>query len=101
MTYAVRLHANAQRDFDRAVAWYAAEAPAEVPCFVDDFIATARRLEVFPHLAPLVHRGARRANLTTYPYQLWYRALDQANVIEVIALLHHRQDPAQLSERLA
>ncbi|HIZ34538.1 MAG TPA: type II toxin-antitoxin system RelE/ParE family toxin [Candidatus Ruania gallistercoris] len=101
MSYAVRLHANAQRDFARAIAWYAAEAPTEVPRFVDDFIATARRLEVFPHLAPLVYRGARRANLTTYPYQLWYRALDQANVIEVIALLHHRQDPAQFGERLS
>lgn len=50
--------------------------------------------------SPELRRGSRRANLDVFPYQLWYRVHEGAQVVEIIALLHHRQDPAQLSDRL-
>lgn len=100
MTHHVRLTSNARQDRDSVLAWYDAEAPDQIERFIDEFYATARRLEDFPHAGPVVHRGTRRVNLRVFPYQLWYRVHDEAQVVEIIAILHHRQDPEQLSDRL-
>ncbi len=100
MTFAVSLSANAQRDFDRVQAYYDAHAPEQTERIVDEFFAAARRLREFPYSAPVVRGAARRVNLRVFPYQLWYRVRDEAKVVEIIAVLHHRQDPARLDERL-
>lgn len=99
MTFAVSLGADAQRDFYRAQAYYDAEAPHETERFADEFFATARRLTDFPYSSPELRRGARRANLRVFPYQLWYRVHDDTSVVEIIAVLHHRQDSEQLNDR--
>lgn len=100
MTFAVSLNAAAQQDFYRAQAYYDTEAPHETARFVDEFFTTARRLTAFPHLSPELRHGARRANLRVFPYQLWYRVRDDASIVEIIAVLHHRQDSEQLNDRL-
>lgn len=100
MTFAVRLHANAQRDFYRAQAYYDAEAPDQTERFIAEFFATAGRLAEFPYSAPELHGGVRRANLQAFPYQLWYRLYDDARAVEVVAVLHHRQDMAEFGDRL-
>lgn len=100
MTYRVRLTRNAQLDRDRILAWYDAEASHQSERFIDEFYAAARRLEDFPRSSPELHGGARRANLHVFPYQLWYRVSDEAHEVEVIAVLHHRQDSAECDDRL-
>ena len=100
MTFLVRLAANARRDFHRARAYYDIEAPEETDRFVAEFFATARRLADFPYSSPELRGGARRASLHVFPYQLWYRVRDEALEIEVIALLHHRQDSDGFRDRL-
>lgn len=100
MTFRVRLSLKAQRDRDLVLAWYDVEAPDQSELFIDEFYAMARRLEDYPHAGAVVRDGARRISLQVFPYQLWYRVHDQARVVEIIALLHHRRDPESLSERL-
>lgn len=100
MTFAVSLSANAQRDFYRAQKYYDAEAPEQSERFVDEFFATTRRLQDFPYSAPAVRGAARRVSLHVFPYQLWYRVRDEQEAIEIIAVLHHRQDSAQLEDQL-
>lgn len=100
MTYRVRLAPNARQDRDDALAWYDAEAPDQSERFIDELYATARRLEDFPHSGKVVHRGVRRVTLHVFPYQLWYRVNDEARVVELIAVLHHRRDPARVDDRL-
>ena len=100
MTYDVRLTSTARQDRDRVLAWYDTEAPDQTERFIDEFYAAARRLEDFPHSGPVIRRGARRVSLHVFPYQLWYRAHDDAEAVEIIAVLHHRQDPARLDDRL-
>lgn len=51
MTYRVRLTRNAQRDRDRILAWHDAEAPDRGEWFIDEFYATARRLQDLPQRA--------------------------------------------------
>ncbi|WP_163540897.1 type II toxin-antitoxin system RelE/ParE family toxin [Occultella kanbiaonis] len=101
MTHRVRLTRSAERDRNRAIAWYDAEAPDQTERFIDDFYVAARRLEEFPHSGPVVRSGARRVSLRLFPYQLWYRVHDEAKVVEIIAVLHHRQDPERLNDRLS
>lgn len=100
MTFAVRLHVNAQWDFYRVQAYYDAEAPDQTERFVAEFFATSGRLAEFPYASPELCGGARRANLHVFPYQLWYRVSDEAQEVEVIAVLHHRQDSAEFDGRL-
>lgn len=100
MTFAVSLSFNAQRDFHRAQAYYDAEAPEQTDRFIDEFFTTTRLIQDFPHSAPAVRGSARRASLRVFPYQVWYRVRSEADVIEVIAVLHHRQDPERIAERL-
>ena len=100
MTFAVSLAADAQRDFYRAQAYYDAEAPHETERFVYEFFAAARRLTDFPYSSPELRNGARRANLRVFPYQIWYQVHGDTSIVEIIAVLHHRQDPAQMNDRL-
>lgn len=100
MTFAVRLHANAQRDFYRAQAYYDAEAPDQTERFIAEFFATAGRLAEFPNSGPELRGGARRANLHVFPYQLWYRVHEGVQEVEILAVLHHRQDSAEFGDRL-
>jgi plasmid stabilization system protein ParE len=100
VTFVVRLHANAQRDFWEAQAYYDPEAPDQTERFIDEFFGTVRLLAEFPYSSPELRRGARRANLPVFPYQLWYLIDDAAKIVQVIAVLHHRQDPARLNPRL-
>jgi plasmid stabilization system protein ParE len=100
VTYRVRLTRNAQRDRDRALAWYDAEAPGQSERFIDEFYATARRLQDLPYSSPVMRGGARRTNLHVFPYQLWYRVHEEAQEVEVVAMLHHRQDSSEFDGRL-
>lgn len=100
MTYQVRLTSNARRDRDRVLIWYDAEAPEQTERFIDEFYVSARRLGDFPHSGPVVRRGTRRVSLHVFPYQLWYRVHEDAKVVEIIAVLHHRQGPEVLNQRI-
>ncbi|MDR1428627.1 MAG: type II toxin-antitoxin system RelE/ParE family toxin [Bifidobacteriaceae bacterium] len=91
---------DARRDFYRARAYYDQEAPHQTDRFVDEFFATAGRLSEFPHSSPELHDGARRANLHIFPYELWYRVHNEAGIVEILALLHHRQDPDGFADGL-
>jgi plasmid stabilization system protein ParE len=100
VTYRVHLTRNAQRDRDRILAWYDADAPEESQRFIDEFYAIARRLEDFPYSAPELRESSRRVSLRVFPYQLWYRVHEEMQEVEIIAVLHHRQDPAEFGDRL-
>lgn len=100
MTFVVRFRVDAQHDFNRALAYYAAEVPHETERFIDEAFTAAGRLAQFPYSSPELRRDARRANLRVFPYQLWYRVHDEAEVVEIIAVLHHRQDSARFAGRL-
>lgn len=100
MTFAASLSGDAQRDFYRAQAHYDAEAPEQTDRFVDEFFAASRRLQDFPYSAPVIRGTVRRVSLRVFPYQVWYRVQDEAKAIEIIAVLHYRQDPTRLDKRV-
>lgn len=100
VTYAVLVRAVAEQDAERARHWYAVHAPAQAERFIDDLAAVVARVREAPHAYPALRRDARRAALKVFPYLLWYRCHDDLEVVEVLALVHERQDASRLRGRL-
>lgn len=96
MKFEIRLGTGAQRDFYQAQAYYDREALEQTGRFVDEFFETTRRLADFPYLAPMIRGAVRRVSLRVFPYQVWYRVDDELKVVEVLALLHDRQDNSRI-----
>lgn len=100
MTYSVLVRSSAERDIEHALDWYAEHAPEQVDRFVDELAAVVERIKDYPRSFRPLRREARRAPLRVFPYLLWYRCLDEVEIIEILALVHGRQDTGQLQDRL-
>jgi len=100
VTFSVLVRASARQDIEHAQAWYAEHAPEQVPRFVEQLAAAIQRVREHPHAHRFHREDARRATLRVFPYSLWFRAHDESQVVEVLALVHERQDPGRLGDRL-
>ncbi len=98
----MRLHLrrDARRDIERAADWFAVEAPEQVPRFFAQVDAATARILFRPLLARVLRADARRVHLKVYPYELWYLVHEDLALIEVVALVHDRQDPSTMLARL-
>ena len=101
MSFSVLVRDAARQDIDRAQAWYAEHAPGQVERFLEQLAATLSRVRDNPHAFRSLLRDARRATLRVFPYSVWYRTHDELHVVEVLALVHERQDAVGLSDRLS
>ena len=59
--------------------------------------SAVERLVEAPTLHAVIGRGVRRVLLLRFPYADYFRV--DANMIEVIAVLHHRRDAAEWRRR--
>lgn len=100
MTYTIRVLATAERDIERAIDWYAVEAPAHVERFEAELHRAIAKIAPHPLVPRVLASGARRIHVEVYPYELWYLVHDDLEVIEIIALIHHRQDRSAFLERI-
>lgn len=100
MSYSVLFRDNAERDAERAQDWYVLHALEQVDRFVDDLAATVTSILHSPYAFRILRRDARRAALKIFPYLVWYRIHDEHQVIEVLAVVHERQDGERLQSRL-
>lgn len=100
MRHLVRLRLSAECDVERAEVHYDEVAPDQTDRFAAELLAALRLLEGFPGIGKPLRRGARRCNLKVFPYQLWYRVYDDAEYVEILAVLSHSQDLDNLTKRL-
>lgn len=100
MTLKVLVTAEAEEDFLVARSWYEANAPDQVVRLLGELDAVIERIRLFPSSFAPVYREARRVRLRVFPYQLWFRLLESRGVIEVVALVHVRQDRLGFVARL-
>lgn len=100
MTYTIRVLAAAERDIERATDWYAVEAPAHVERFEAELHRAIAKIAPHPLVPRVLVSGARRTHLEVYPYELWYLVYDDLRVIEIIALIHDRQDLSEFVSRI-
>ena len=81
----------AEADLENAAGWYDEERPGLATRFFSDVDQTFARIRERPLQFPIVSRDVRRALLQTFPYAVYFRALDEAVV--VLAVLHLRRNP--------
>lgn len=89
----------AQEDIEDARAWYASTVPPPVKERFDAALAdTIEHALELPRAFPVVHRGdLRRALVTGFPYQLFYRI--RSGAVVVIALTHSARHPRAWERR--
>jgi len=85
---------------ERAQDWYALEAPAQVDRFADELTAAIERIRTRPLLFAALRQEVRRAHLNVFPHEVWYLVHEALQLVEVVALVHDRQDPSLLATRL-
>jgi plasmid stabilization system protein ParE len=88
---------------ERAQDWYAMEAPGQVDRFADELAAAIERIRARPLLFAALHQEVRRSHLNVFPHEVWYlvhEELQLVELVELVALVHDRQDPSLLATRL-
>lgn len=98
----VVFHPAARDELREAREWYEAQRPGlgdELGAVVGLAID---RIREFPDAYPEVLPTVRRAVLSRFPYSLFYRRRpSNADVVEILAVFHHRRDPATWRRRAA
>jgi len=88
----------AQEDIEEARAWYASTVPPVKERFDAALADTIEHALELPRAFPVVHRGdLRRALVTGFPYQLFYRI--RSGAVVVIALTHSARHPRAWKRR--
>ncbi|HEY8021625.1 MAG TPA: type II toxin-antitoxin system RelE/ParE family toxin [Thermoanaerobaculia bacterium] len=93
----VRIGAAAQRDVLEAQAWYAAQRPGldlELRAELDRTLENIRRA---PEAFPVLYKQARRANLSRFPYGLFY--VIRTDCLFVLAVVRHARHPRHWKRR--
>jgi len=97
MTLPVVLTPQAEAELDDAAQWYEQQAAGLGTDLVEAVQRTLSLIENLPELYPVAHGTLRRGLLQRFPYAVYYRV--HADRIEVVAIFHHRRDPAEWQRR--
>jgi len=92
----IRYTSSALADIETAYNWYEDHDKGLGDRFIADVRETAARIDANPQGYARRINKARKANLSQFPYALWFRA-EQNNLI--VACLHHKRDPRLARER--
>ena len=92
----LEFHPDAAEEFVATVDYYSAERVGLGRRFRDAVVEAIDRVEQFPDVGRLV-AGWRRVPIANFPYDLVYRVKEE--VIEVLALAHHRRRPGYWKAR--
>lgn len=100
MTHQILVRQAAEVDLNRARDWYTLEAPHVVARFEAELDAVFQRIADTPRQFRTVVGDARRTHLRVFPYEVWFREHEEIQVVEVIAVVHDRQDLARFQQRV-
>lgn len=89
---------SAETDLDEAARWYDDQRAGLGLRFLDAVDVLFDRIRATPLQFPHVSTDVRRALLQTFPYAVYFRAIDDAVI--VFAVLHLRRDPRTWQGRL-
>ncbi|HVX38032.1 MAG TPA: type II toxin-antitoxin system RelE/ParE family toxin [Gemmatimonadaceae bacterium] len=102
MTPRFVFHPAARAELREARDWYDGQRSGLGRELGDVVATTLERIAAHPEAYPAVFGTLRRAVLSRFPYALFYRRRAAApDVIEVLAVFHHRRDPATWRRRAA
>lgn len=94
----IRLSRPAQRDIAVAKDWYADQQVPNLDLrFLYELEAVFQYVEAYPAGYPVVHKDVRRANLSRFPYAVFYHLRDDRPY--VLAVMHHARHPSLWKRR--
>jgi len=98
MRFPVKIRPEALDDLLTARDWYDARRPGFGTKLLDAFDHAVERISNTPEGYERVVGVVRRIVLPQFPYVVYFR--DQTNAVEVIAVLHGRQDDRTWRDRV-
>jgi plasmid stabilization system protein ParE len=81
----------ADAEVDAALAWYAERSLLAASGFLHELSKTINRIVEAPHRYPKAEHSTRQIRFDRFPYSIYYRIADDANV--VIAVAHAKRRP--------
>ena len=90
----------AEQDIAEAITWYIDHAPVQAERLLDELNSMMTRVRESPKAFRTVHAEVRRAALRVFPYLVWFVFDEDADRVQVLAVTHHRRDPAAVRARL-
>lgn len=98
MSAEVRLRPVARVEFDEGADWYNERRAGQGVSFIGAVDAAITEIANAPNRYPVVHESIRVHSVKGFPYQVFYRELED-HVVEVLAIFHVRRDPKIWQER--
>jgi len=89
---------EAEADVAKARRWYEKQKPGLGRAFQAALRRAEDLLKRHPAAFPVVHGVYRRLVLRQFPYSVYYQPLDEDR-LEIVAVLHQRQDEEMLDDR--
>ena len=90
--YNVLLQPRAKEELQQAISYYAAlEVRSLVGNFIQSFEETLNALEVNPHFQ-IKHPPYRACKMNKFPYILFFRVIEELELIAVESIFHTSQD---------
>jgi plasmid stabilization system protein ParE len=95
----IRVHPEAQREAEAAVAWYGQRSPHAAGRLVVELRSALNRIQQSPSQFPKLAFDTRRNILGRFPYLIVFR--ETTTEIEIVAFAHGRRRPGYWRERLS
>ena len=98
MRRTVRLREEADRDLTDTALWYELQRSRLGHEFLDDALQLIDRIAEQPHSYPVVHRNARRALLSRFPFAVYFW-IDDPDIV-IFAVIHGSRHPRRWQTRI-
>ena|ERR1700690_1665151 len=92
-----RFHPQAWQELEAADDWYRERSPEASVRFLAAAYDALESLAKWPRRWPNYLHGTRRFVLYRFPFSIVYR--DEATIVSVVALAHHRRKPGYWKKR--
>jgi len=89
-------HPAVDAEIKAAAAWYEERCPGLGDQFVEAVRAMVRSVQRTPLRYAIRFEDLRRANLTRFPYSVWFFV--HGDGVYILAVLHHKRDQRALLE---
>lgn len=92
------IHPDVWIDIDKALSYYAEIDRDLVRRWRKEFNDGVKLAQHYPYIGPEGVAESRRLKLPSFPYMVYYLA--ETGVIEVVAVIHVKQDPARTTKMI-
>jgi toxin ParE1/3/4 len=98
MRFPIVFHPEVEGEVDEAYGWYERQRKGLGEDFLVAVEETLLQVRTLPLAHPTIYRNVRRAAPKRFPYGVFYRV--HSDRIEIVSVLHSRQDAQRWKSRL-